>query len=384
MKSSSSKTFWQTYLGFGLFIGLIALYQTLVRVAPMDVSLWRSKWTILLLGYIITIVGSAFLFYSLQTGRAQNFFERLENIKFKTAWRWLVFLPLIAVAFVPPFVKIYIFGKTLPEFFPLLWVFWWICLFQVLSWKWATSSSWAASFAAVVLIQVVAYQVYENLLVVTTDPFSIDYSETSRFYYGSLWLSQSLYGMRVPLSPWHATRYILMAIPFLIRGLPLWVHRLWQVLLWLGITSLSSRLLVRRLHLSNKALAFLVACWSFVYLLQGPVYYYLQVCVIIILWGVEMKHPWRSLIAVLAASFWAGMSGVNWYPVPAALAAALYLLEQPVSESKNDWGYLVKPLMWGALGLVSAFAGQAFYIFISSNKDTSLFRSSLTSSLLWN
>jgi len=384
MKPISSKTFWQTYLGFGIFIGLIALYQTLVRVAPMDVSLWRSKWTILLLGYIITIVGSAFLFYSLQTGRAGNFFERLENIKFKIVWRWLVFLPLIAVAFVPPFVKIYIFGKTLPEFFPLLWVFWWICLFQVLSWKWVTSSSWAASFASVVLIQVVAYQVYENLLVVTTDPFSIDYSETSRFYYGSLWLSRSLYGMRVPLSPWHATRYILMAIPFLIRGLPLWVHRLWQVLLWLGITSLSSWLLVRRLHLSNKALALLVACWSFVYLLQGPVYYYLQVCVILILWGVEMKHPWQSLIAVLVASFWAGMSGVNWYPVPAALAAALYLLEQPVSESKNVWQYLIKPLMWGVLGLVSAFAGQTFYIFISGNKDTSLFRSSLTSSLLWN
>ena len=230
----------------------------------------------------------------------------------------------------------------------------------------------------------VAYQVYENLLVITTDPFSIDYSETSRFYYGSLWLSQSLYGMKVPLSPWHATRYILMAIPFLIRGLPLWAHRIWQVLLWLGITSLSSWLLVRRLHLSNKALTLLVAFWSFVYLLQGPVYYYLQVCVIIVLWGVEMKHPWRSLIAVLAASFWAGMSGVNWYPVPAALAAALYLLEQPVSESKNVWGYLIKPLIWGVLGLVSAFAGQAFYIFISGNKDTSLFRSSLTSSLLWN
>ena len=139
-------------------------------------------------------------------------------MKSNAAWRWLVFLPIIAVAFVPPLVKLYIFGRTLPEFFPLLWIFWWICLFQVLAWKWATSSSWAASFASVVLIQVVAYQVYENLLVVTTDPFSIDYSETSRFYYGSLWLNQSLYGMKVPLSPWHATRYILMAIPFLIRG----------------------------------------------------------------------------------------------------------------------------------------------------------------------
>ena len=89
---------------------------------------------------------------------------------------------------------------------------------------------------------------------------------------------------------------------------------------------------MRRLHLSNKALTWLVACWSFIYLLQGPVYYYLQICVIIILWGVEMKHPWRSLIAILVASVWAGMSGVNWYPIPAALAAALYLLEQPVAE----------------------------------------------------
>ncbi len=96
-----------------------------------------------------------------------------------------------------------------------------------------------------------------------------------------------------------------------------------------------------------------------------------------------MKHPWRSLIAVLVASFWAGMSGVNWYPVPAALAAALYLLEEPVSESKNIWQYLVRPLLWGVLRLSSALAGQAFYIFISGNKDTSLFHSSLTSSLLW-
>ena len=73
MKPISSKTFWQTYFGFGIFIGLIALYQTLVRVSAMDVSLWHSKWTILLLGYIITILGSAFLFYGLQTGRAREF-----------------------------------------------------------------------------------------------------------------------------------------------------------------------------------------------------------------------------------------------------------------------------------------------------------------------
>ena len=85
----------------------------------MDVSLWHSKWTILIFGYILTIVGSAFLCYGLQIGRHENFFEQLENIKLDTAWRWFVFLPIIAVAFVPPLVKLYVFGKTLPEFFPI-------------------------------------------------------------------------------------------------------------------------------------------------------------------------------------------------------------------------------------------------------------------------
>jgi len=384
MRPVSSKTFWQTYFAFGILIGLIALVQTIVRVSAMDVSIWHSKWTILFLGYAVTVTASAVLLHGLQTGRAKGFFERLENIKPNIGWRGLAVLSSSALVFVPPLAKVYVFGKTLPDFFPLLWIFWWVCLFQMVSWRWSTSSSWAVSFASVVLIQAVAYRVYENLLVVTANPFSIDYSETSRFYYGSLLFSSPLYGMKVPLSPWHATRYILMAIPFLIHGLPLWAHRLWQaVVLWIGITALSSWLLVRRLHLGRKAWTVLIACWSFVYILQGPVYYYLQVCVIIILWGVEMKHPWRSWIAVLAASFWAGMSGVNWYPVPAALAVALYLLEQPVSQSKNVWGYLVRPVVWGALGLGGAFAGQAFYIFISGYKDLSLFHSSLDSALLW-
>ena len=35
-------------------------------------------------------------------------------------------------------VKLYIFGRTLPDFFHCFGCFRWICLFQVLSWKWAT------------------------------------------------------------------------------------------------------------------------------------------------------------------------------------------------------------------------------------------------------
>ena len=49
--------------------------------------------------------------------------------------------------------------------------------------------------------------------------------------------------------------------------------------------------------------------------------------VILVLWGFDATHFWRNLVLVLVASLWAGISRVNWLPVPGMLAAALYLLE---------------------------------------------------------
>jgi len=384
MRVITTKTFWQAFLAISIFIGLLAIYQTALWIQTLGPSINWLKWSALLAVLFASVIACGVLLAGFRSGWTEKILNHLEFSK-PDILRLLILAILTVAAFLAvPYIKIFVFAKSLPQFFPLLWIFWWFTLLQTFGWKAWLRSSWAASFALAILFQGVTYQIYENLCLVTPDPFSISYSETSRFYYGSLWLSQSLYGTNVPLSPWHATRYILLAIPFLIRGLPLWIHRLWQAILWIGITAVSSWLLVRRLRLGNKALALLVACWCFIYLLQGPVYYYLQVCVIIILWGVEMKHPWRSLMAVLLASFWAGMSGVNWYPVPAALAASLYLLELPVSESKSMWQYFVKPLIWGVLGLGSAFAGQAFYVFISGYKDLSAFHSSLVSALLWN
>jgi hypothetical protein len=239
------------------------------------------------------------------------------------------------------------------------------------------------AFAFAVLLDGMVLEIYAISLAVTDYPFSAGWSEASRFYYGSLPFSRSVYGESLPLSVWHGTRYFLQSIPFVIHGLPLWFHRLWQVILWLGITGLTSWLLVRRLKLQDRMFAFVLALWFFLYVFQGAVYYHLQVCVIIILLGVSRRHPWRSLIAVLLASFWAGMSRLNWYPVPAMLAIAIYLLEEPVAQAGNLLKYLGKPLLWGALGLGTALLGQAFYIAVSGNTNLEAFGSSLTSALLW-
>jgi len=75
------------------------------------------------------------------------------------------------------------------------------------------------------------------------------------------------------------------------------------------------------------------------FLFQGAVYYHLMVCVVLVLLGYKKDKPLRTLIFVLLASVWAGISRVNWMPVPGLLAVALYLLDTPFDgkNGSNTW-----------------------------------------------
>jgi hypothetical protein len=103
---------------------------------------------------------------------------------------------------------------------------------------------------------------------------------------------------------------------------------------------------------------------------------------------VNPRHPWRSLLAVVTASLWAGVSRVNWFPVPAMIAVAIYLLEVPFGErgsSRRIMHYLSTPVLWVVAGLASALIAQAAYIPLSGNADNAeAFASSFSSDLLWN
>ena len=96
----------------------------------------------------------------------------------------------------------------------------------------------------------------------------------------------------------------------------------------------------------------------------------------------QTRHPWRSLLFVILASIWAGASRVNWFPVPAMLAIAIYLLE--TSFAGKGWRYWLTPFIWGISGLVAAIVSQFVYINISGNADIRTFGSSFTSDLIWN
>jgi len=106
-----------------------------------------------------------------------------------------------------------------------------------------------------------------------------------------------------------------------------------------------------------------------------------MVCVIIVAAGFSVHKPVKSLIFVLLASAWAGISRINWFPVPGLLAVFYYLLETP-RAGKTFWRYWIWPLIWVVSGVAAAFLAETAYIAISGNPSEN-FGTSFTSSLLW-
>ncbi len=212
-------------------------------------------------------------------------------------------------------------------------------------------------------------------------PLTLGWSETSRYYYASLFFAPTIYGKWVPLSSLHPTRYLMQSLPFILPALPLWFHRLWQPLLWLGVTLAGGGALAARFKSRSAWVRWAVAIWFAIFCFQGPVYYHLMVPVILILSGFNREKLWRSMLFVALASIWAGISRVNWFPVPGMLAVALYVLETPYEE-RNFWQYWRWPVLAILVGMPLAFGAQAGYAAISGNPPE-VFASSFNSPLFW-
>ena len=149
------------------------------------------------------------------------------------------------------------------------------------------------------------------------------------------------------------------------------MHRVWQVLLCWEIWGA---------YLASGVLAGIGVPRtqpSFCFSSRGAVYYHLMVCVILVLLGYRKDKVWRTLAFVVAASMWAGISRVNWMPLPGLLAGLLYLMDQPFDGKK--WPrYLMPVLLWAAVGFGSAWLAQQGYIRVSG-EDPALFNSAFSS-----
>ena len=262
------------------------------------------------------------------------------------------------------------------------------------------SLSWPAAFLVTVLFQAVVYRVALYLPNISDYPFAMGWSETSRFYWPSLFISPSLYGQRVAWPILHPSLHLLLLPPYLFNA-PLWFHRFWQVAVLFLLVGLIAPALLYRLKLENRALRWLFGVWVFAYFLTLPLYLHLAVPVFIMLWGFSATNNRRTWIALIVASIWAGLSRLNWYPVPGILAVVLFLMEAPNVKQEISTQYairnryyvlriayyvlrsLVKPFAWFIIGTIIAFFTQRLYIAFSGIPNAGDFYTSLRSSLLW-
>jgi hypothetical protein len=364
-------------------LSLVAFYRFFRSEYASGILFLSRRWMLVLsLAAGVVLVETVLLlagFTSLKTRLIDLHAAILQRLR-RLGWvNWILFALTVAVF---SFLLVGRFGDKLSNMAIRLYLFWLAALigYFLLQAAGLPVGAWGALAASAILIAGI-YRAAALLPDISTSPFSLDWSEASRYFYASLFFSKRLYGIAIPPSVLHPTRYLLQSVPFLIPNSPLWLHRLWQVLLWVLITSLASFSLARRLLNRRDWRFWALAAWAFCYLLIGPVYYHLLVAALLVLWGYDRQHPWRTTLVVLFASIWAGVSRINWYPVPGLLAATLYLLEEPLAQ-RPIWRYLLKPLAWTVAGTLLAFGTQALYVAFSGNPPSE-FTSSFTSQLLW-
>lgn len=380
MEAVSTRKFLQVWLWALVVVSLCAIFQTVQRTNELEIILLRSKWIGLVGIFAFSAVLGLWLSFSLLLSRIISWLDTLED-KPQSFLHIMFYFLIIILGFISIwFVRLYVFGGILPQVMPILWMFLWAGLAQTLALKFWRRLDWHAAFAVVLLMQGFIYQTYGIFTIASADPFSMGYSEAGRHYYASLFFAEKLYGMDLPLPFLHPSRYMLLSIPFLVDGLPLWFHRFWQALLWFGLT-LGASLSFASFTRTNGLARLFVTIWAFLFFFQGAVYYHLHVMVILILAGVSVQKPGRSLVFIILASLWAGISRVNWFPVPAMLAIAIYLLQTPIRD--KGWKYWQTPVLWGIVGVAIALISQFIYIQISGNADVSAFGSSFTSDLIW-
>ena len=380
-------TFWRTFLAISALLTIPAISQVLEVTREQRASnVAASNWSPLIASMLILGTAALVLFILLLTNRRDLLGSRLDSVPSVQGWQaglaaglLIVSLILFPIVMLQPY-----YGALLDKPWIRGFIVWWLSLIGMVCLRSLSGRfSREGALMAIFILQASVIRVASALPAISPDPFSLGWAESSRFYDASLFFSTQLYGITAPWAVLHPLLHLLLAIPFLIPNSPLWLHRAWQVLLRLGLTFAMGMVFSRWLKIEDRLLRWFFAFWVFIFLLQGPIYLHLFLPVIIILAGYSDKNSHRTLMIVIAASLLAGLSRINWFPVPAMLAAVLYFLTKPV-HGQRLFRYFSLPIMWLLTGVLTALVSQWTYIYISGNlTNWRAFYSSTTSALLW-
>lgn len=366
-------------------IGLFAVWDLIRLAERLGVDLRSSvNWMVLLAvlgGFAISaLLGGVTGFSKAGEGLFSRWAARvqIQNIP-----HW-VGIPLISIALIA--YSLLTFSPVGALINSAMWVrlliFWFLTLLGAGGLSiWKVRISFAGALVVTALLQAILHRVAMELPEITNYPFSLGWSETTRFYLASLFVSKDVYGQPLALPIINPSLHLLLIPPYWFDA-PLWFHRFWQIAVRYILLGFTAWVLVQRFPQLNRTIQFLFWCWAFLYLFQGPLYFQLAISVLIVLWGSRTRQPQLTWAAILVASVWSGLSRINWFPVPASIAAMLYLLEVPYERGKF-WKYVLTPTMWIAAGMVTAVLAQRVYILISGVPDPSTFYTSLESDMLW-
>jgi len=382
MTQPSRLTFWQSALTLTSLLLFLAIWDLLRLADELDVVVissksWMGAISVLAIGgffALLTLISTCF--------RARE--RTLSLLELPTRIRWLGFflIPLAltgyTIVFTLPFSRD-LLGDLDWARFLIFWTFSLIGMYGLKAIK--RNFSWLTALLVIVLFQTLFHLLATQLSSVTSYLYSMGWSETSRYYYPSLFLSEKIFGTRLPWPILHPSLHLLLLPPYLFEA-PLWFHRFWQVFLRFALLGPTAWTLIWRLSIEKRSFRWLLWVWMVLYLFQGPVYFHLAVPLIMMLWGYSAQDDRRTWIFLILASIWSGLSRINWYPMPGLLASVLFLLEVP-SQGKNIWRYLLKPALWTVIGFGIAFFSQRVYIVLSGISDSDFFYTSLTSNLLW-
>ncbi|MEW6083538.1 MAG: hypothetical protein AB1607_02985 [Chloroflexota bacterium] len=396
----SRLTFWRVILIVTAALPLLSIWNLITLAARLGVDIsarasWLAGIAALAILASLALLGLGVSF----TKSGDRLWGRVEALGQLHKLPGIVFI-VIALAGFPLVVSNSFFRDILSgEAWVRMLVFWAFSLAGMWGIKmFRKESSWAIALIAFMLCQSVLQLLLINIPSVTAYPFAMGWSETSRYYYPSLFLSQKIYGEQFALPILHPTLHALLAPPYLFDA-PLWFHRFWQMFLRLALVGLIVPALMSRLSIQDRGTKIFTGMWMFLFLLMGPLYLHLTIPVLILLWGFSPQHLTRTWLAVLLASIWAGTSRINWYVMPGMIAAVLYLLEVPFDSSLSRNGrsltsahgmrmehvlsYLLKPALWFIVGTVTAYVSMQIYIAFSGIPDPENFFTSLSSPLLW-
>ncbi|MGZ9234120.1 MAG: hypothetical protein ACXW4E_01220 [Anaerolineales bacterium] len=201
-------------------------------------------------------------------------------------------------------------------------------------------------------------------------PFSLSWSEGNRFYDYSLFFGESLYNYPDHIeSPYYSPgRYGLWGVLFLWQGLPIWVHRLWNLILQVVPVLVFSALLTRKL--TPAVLRYGIFLWIVIFLtalapLHPP---FVIASAIAISFAFDESLVKRGA-SLAIASYYAGLSRWTWAFAPTAIGVLIELMLYYPKRTGPWWRRLLPSVILAGVSLIAGWIpSSAQYVAVAQGE----------------